>query len=56
MTMVAQLAVCLAFELNLHQDVPSTTSRTTTQGSQKQHVRTLEERRTILALFHLTSS
>lgn len=60
MTTLSQMAVSLAFDLDLHKDVYSSSSRqgrynqrTTQSGHQ---TRTLEERRTILALFHVTSS
>lgn len=62
MSMLTQLAVSVAFELGIHNDAP----RTTTQRSKfgrglanpppRQQPRTMEERRTILALFHVTSS
>lgn len=63
MTMLSQLAVSIAFELNLHQGTPSsgqlrrgTSSQLRAQRQPTAQERTLEERRTILALFHLTSS
>ncbi|KAI1827783.1 hypothetical protein F4861DRAFT_288786 [Xylaria intraflava] len=62
MTMLAQLAVSLASELNLHKDVPANIARRDhprrilAQKYPEQRIRTLEERRTILAVFHLTSS
>lgn len=62
MTMLSQLVVSLAFELGLHKDAPSTMtqhnmpSQFGTKLPPKPQLRTMEERRTILALFHLTSS
>lgn len=59
MTMLSQIAVSLALELNIHQE-PVTSAlrrgRASTQQSARQRPRTMEERRTILAVFHLTSS
>ncbi|OTB01589.1 hypothetical protein M426DRAFT_323349, partial [Hypoxylon sp. CI-4A] len=64
MSMLSQLAVSLAFELDLHRDVPPAASIVSRRRSllparqriAKQHPRTTEERRTMLAVFHLTSS
>ncbi|KAI1412437.1 hypothetical protein F5Y13DRAFT_163584 [Hypoxylon sp. FL1857] len=61
MSMISQLAVSLAFELDIHHDIPTKTLRRSrfplpVQQSARRHPRTLEERRTILAVFHLTSS
>ncbi|KAI0385300.1 hypothetical protein F5Y04DRAFT_182934 [Hypomontagnella monticulosa] len=59
MSMLAQMAVSLALELCIHQE-PATSAlrrgRGATQQSARQRPRTMEERRTILAVFHLTSS
>ncbi|KAI0123777.1 hypothetical protein BJ170DRAFT_598978 [Xylariales sp. AK1849] len=59
MCMLSQLAVSLAFEIGIHHDVPTnTTARsqsTRNLSPQGHHLRTTEERRTILAVFHLTS-
>ncbi|RSL90939.1 hypothetical protein CEP51_000462 [Fusarium floridanum] len=61
MTMLTQMAVSLAFELGLHK--PSTNGaqrckfwRNVPEQQQARRERTLEERRTILGLFHLSSS
>lgn len=59
MTMLSQMAVSLAFELGIHHDTPTTTlrrSRLLYELPARQPPRTLEERRTMLALFHVTSS
>ncbi|KAF5012752.1 hypothetical protein FDECE_1172 [Fusarium decemcellulare] len=62
MTMLAQMAVSLAFEMDLHRHPPSKISRRCKFGrnvaeqQEPQDQRTLEERRTMLALFHLSSS
>jgi hypothetical protein len=62
MTMLSQLAVTLAFELGLHNDAPknmprqSKSGRVLAQQAPGPQSRTLEERRSILAVFHLTSS
>ncbi len=54
MTMLSQLAVALAMELNIHKDVPQ--ARTARRENSTPQVRTMEERRTMLAVFHLTCS
>ncbi|KAI3323024.1 hypothetical protein HD806DRAFT_535520 [Xylariaceae sp. AK1471] len=62
MNMLAQVAVSLASELGLHRDVPTYmlrrgySNQTLAQKYPVEQIRTLEERRTILAVFHLTSS
>ncbi|KAI1432279.1 hypothetical protein GGR50DRAFT_620706 [Xylaria sp. CBS 124048] len=58
MNMLAQLAVSMASELGLHKDVPKRDHprRNLTQKGPEQQVRTLEERRSMLAVFHLSSS
>lgn len=61
MTTLAQLAVSLALELDLQKDITTTVVRRRKSGwlvphPPKQRVRTIEERRTFLAVFHLTSS
>lgn len=62
MNMLAQLALSLTTELGLHKDEPvNYPRRERSHGSQAQNqsiqkTRTIEERRTILAVFHLTSS
>ncbi|KAI1139781.1 hypothetical protein F5Y05DRAFT_411965 [Hypoxylon sp. FL0543] len=61
MSMLSQMAVSLAFELDIHHDVPTKTLRRSRfplpiQQSARRHPRTSEERRTMLAVFHLTSS
>ncbi|KAI2617419.1 hypothetical protein GGR54DRAFT_641069 [Hypoxylon sp. NC1633] len=59
MTTVSQLAVSLAFELGIHQDTSTPVlrrSRLLPQMPARQSTRTMEERRTMLAVFHLTSS
>ncbi|KAI1471988.1 uncharacterized protein F4812DRAFT_201402 [Daldinia caldariorum] len=59
MCMLAQLAVTVALELNIHHDVstrPQRRSRFPSQRQADQRPRTMEERRTMLALFHLTSA
>ncbi|KAI1381383.1 hypothetical protein F4677DRAFT_402845 [Hypoxylon crocopeplum] len=58
-TMLAQLTVLLAFELGVHQDAPANPlrrSRLLPQQPARQAPRTLEERRTMLAVFHVTSA
>ncbi|KAI0884830.1 uncharacterized protein GGS22DRAFT_147291 [Annulohypoxylon maeteangense] len=59
MTMLSQIAISLALELGIHRN-PSTTplrrSRLPTQLPERQRPRTMEERRTMLAVFHLSSS
>lgn len=49
MNMLTQLALSLATELGLHKDVSM-------NHPGRGKLRTLEERRTMLAVFHLTSS
>lgn len=64
MTMLSQVAVSLAFELGIQKDVNGSAARRNPSGGPSQlraepprpAVRTMEERRTILAVFHLTSS
>ncbi|OTB14791.1 hypothetical protein K445DRAFT_127374 [Daldinia sp. EC12] len=59
MCMLSQLAVSLSFELNIHHDAPTRPLRRNRFPSQRQvdqRPRTLEERRTMLAVFHLTSA
>lgn len=65
MTMLSQVAVSVAFELGIQKDVNrNSTPRNQSHGPSRQlraepprpTVRTMEERRTILAVFHLTSS
>ncbi|RYO85816.1 hypothetical protein DL766_003772 [Monosporascus sp. MC13-8B] len=59
MTMLAQLAVSLVFELGIHNDVPTSAlrpSRLLIQQPARLYSRTMEERRTLLAVFHLSSS
>jgi hypothetical protein len=62
MTMLSQLAVTLALELGLHNDAPknmprqSKSGRVLAQQAPGPQSRTMEERRSILAVFHLTSS
>lgn len=64
MTMLSQVAVALAFELGLHKDIAVRSG--VTQGASgsgdirtgipKPPTRSMEDRRTFLALFHLTSA
>lgn len=62
MTMLTQIAVAMALELNLHKDVVAGTpwrpnvSNIIRSKAVQHRPRTLEERRTIVALFHLTSA
>ncbi|KAI1251471.1 hypothetical protein MGN70_006039 [Eutypa lata] len=62
MTMLAQLAVSLTFELGLNHDIsasrprPSKDGQHLTQQPPRHPSRTLEERRTILSVYHVTSS
>lgn len=61
MTMLTQMAVSLAFELGLHKPPVNGAQRckfgrSVAEQQQARRERTLEERRTILALFHLSSS
>ena len=62
MSMLTQLAVSLASDLGIQSDAPhnrkliSKSDRLKALQSPKQRARTMEERRTMLALFHLTSS
>lgn len=64
MTMLSQVAVSLAFELSIQKDIYRNAAQRRQFGAPDQlraepprlEVRTLEERRTILAVFHLTSS
>lgn len=62
MTMISGIAVTMAIELGLHHDPPpkftmrNEFGRRVLEQPASQSPRTLEERRTLLALFHLTSS
>lgn len=64
MSMLSQVAVALAFELGLHKDISAgSTPSKATSGSeelrvrdQSPEIRSMEDRRTILAVFHLTSA
>lgn len=62
MTMLTQMAVSMAFELDLHKDTPSGTSlrnrpnRLLAHQTSVRPVRTIEERRTFAALYYLTSA
>jgi hypothetical protein len=62
MTMLAQLVVSLALELGIHNDAPKNmprqgkSGRVLAQLTAGPQSRTVEERRSILAVFHLTSS
>ncbi|ETS73708.1 hypothetical protein PFICI_14654 [Pestalotiopsis fici W106-1] len=61
MTMLAQIAISLATELSIHQDSFSHSRQTRSakmlvRDAIQRKPRTLEERRTILAVFHLTSA
>ncbi|KAF3071318.1 hypothetical protein GL218_00651 [Daldinia childiae] len=59
MCMLSQLAVSLALELNIHHDTPTRPlrrNRFPTQRPVDQRPRTMEERRTMVAVYHLTSS
>ncbi|KAI1099756.1 hypothetical protein F4804DRAFT_73532 [Jackrogersella minutella] len=59
MSMLSQIAVSLALELGIHREPPTNPlrrSRIPTQPSTKQRPRSMEERRTMLAVFHLTSA
>ncbi|KAH7254985.1 hypothetical protein B0J15DRAFT_495039 [Fusarium solani] len=61
MTMLTQMAVSLAFELGLHKHPVNGAQRckfgrSVAEQQQARRERTLEDRRTILALFHLSSS
>lgn len=68
MTMLSQVAVAMAFELGLQKDVAAISTkraisakgenqlRYQEQVGKKQKARSLEERRSILAVFHLTSA
>ncbi|KAI8963008.1 hypothetical protein F5Y11DRAFT_167872 [Daldinia sp. FL1419] len=59
MCMLSQLAVTIALELHINHDVPTRPLRRNRFPSQRpveQRPRTIEERRTMLALYHLTSS
>ncbi|KAM0814794.1 hypothetical protein AB5N19_00585 [Seiridium cardinale] len=59
MTMLAQIAVSLACELGINGDIPTRANkrnRSQPNGSQQLKCRNLEERRSILAVFHLTSA
>lgn len=57
MCTVAQLAVSVALELNLHTDAPPGAGAKTKRllGDPEPRARTMEERRAILGLFHVTS-
>jgi hypothetical protein len=57
MTMLSQIAVTLAFELGLQKDTfPGRIKKIASQNPIAQSLRTMEERRTILAVYHLTSA
>ena len=62
MSMLCQLAVSLAFELGVHKDTPANILRRKKCGQLRAQdppllqPRTMEERRTILTVFHLSSS
>lgn len=62
MVTITQLAVSLAFDLGLQKDVAphmlrhSNSIQRRFRQPAKQQTRTIEERRTMIALFHLTSS
>lgn len=62
MTMLTHMAISLAVELGIHRDAPMSVPRRIISGrivveqTQVREERTLEQRRTMLALFHLTSS
>lgn len=58
MTMLTQMAVSMAFELDLHCGTPlrGKPSRLVAHQTSAKSARTLEERRTFAALFHLTSA
>ncbi|KAI1451221.1 hypothetical protein F4805DRAFT_452224 [Annulohypoxylon moriforme] len=59
MSMLSQIAISLALELGIHRNPPTTPlrrSRIPTQPAERQRPRTMEERRTMLALFHLSSA
>lgn len=66
MTMLSQVAVALAFELGLHKDIPVRSDMAKgLSGSEagvlraetpRPQSRSMEDRRTFLALFHLTSA
>jgi hypothetical protein len=62
MTMLSQLAVSLASELGLHNDAPKNmpgqkkSGRVLAQQIPGPQSRIMEERRSILAVFHLMSS
>ncbi|KAJ4387719.1 hypothetical protein N0V93_008318 [Gnomoniopsis smithogilvyi] len=64
MTMLSQVAIALALELDLHKDIPmrsdmtqgANSSEELRLGNQRPQVRSLEDRRTFLAVFHLNSA
>lgn len=62
MTMLTQMAVSMAFELDLHKDTAPGISprdkprRLLTRQTSVRPVRTIEERRTFAALYYLTSA
>lgn len=58
MTMLTQMAVSMAFELDLHSGTSprGRSSSLTAHQTSARLDRTMEERRTFAALFHLTSA
>lgn len=60
--MIAQMATSVAFELGLHHDVPANLARKKRIGERlyrnepEQRSRNLEDQRTMIAVFHLSSS
>lgn len=64
MTMLSGIALALAFELGLHKDAPAASKvKTGARGPEKlracdrkPEVRSIEDGRTFLAVFHLTSA
>ncbi|KAI1344546.1 hypothetical protein F5Y15DRAFT_424684 [Xylariaceae sp. FL0016] len=60
MTMLSQLAVALSFELGIHCDSsskwPRRDAKDSSRGPSPPQPRTMEERRTMLSVFHVTSA
>jgi hypothetical protein len=61
MSMLSQVAVSLAAEIGIDRDMPAIKARNSrkqlrAQNAPATHPRTLEERRTMVAVFHLTSA
>lgn len=60
MTMLSQTAISLSYDLGLHKDIgisrQSKRGDHATQNPPAHQGRTMEQRRTVLALFHLSSS